>query len=165
MTDSIPDPRFEVLAKITRAQHFAWRDAVDEMAPDLDVHEAVLRMWEITGEQTANAYRPRLDPDAPLPEQLARCIAWSSRCMGEDAVVETPKDGHTTAYVRHRACPWHACHAARGLDAEDRAGCDRWFQTIVHHLNTAFGTQLSVETLESLPDGDPSCLRRITTHP
>ncbi len=69
--------RFQVLCKITRAQRFAWRQAVGELAPEVDQAQVALRMWEITGRQTAAAYAPRVDPSAQVARQLAEGIAWS----------------------------------------------------------------------------------------
>jgi Flp pilus assembly protein TadG len=77
--------RFGTLCQITRAQHFAWRQAVAAMFPDTDPARVVLKMWEVTGQQTAASYLKRLDPDQPLAPQVAQSIAWSSQCMGEDA--------------------------------------------------------------------------------
>jgi len=68
MEAEIPvEKRFQVLCEITRAQHFAWREAALAMAPDLDARELVNKMWEITGIQTARTYLKRLDPAKPLP--------------------------------------------------------------------------------------------------
>jgi hypothetical protein len=151
-----PGSRFAILCQIQRAQHFAWREAVADLGGD--AARAVLRMWEVTGRETARSYAKRLDPAQPLAPQVARCIAWSSRCMGEDAVVE---EDAGVALVRHRSCPWLAWHQARHLLEEDRRGCDLWFATVVSELNRALSARLRVETLETLPEGAPSCLRRI----
>jgi hypothetical protein len=149
--------RFDALCQITRAQHFAWREAVAELCPGVDPAEVVGKMWEITGRQTAQAYLKRLDASRPLAPQVAASIAWSSQCMGEDAHVETSGD---EAFVRHEACPWFDWHSRLGLLAEDRPGCDLWFRTTVDEINRALGTKLRVETLGTLPDGDAGCVRR-----
>ena len=82
------EERFRVLCEITRAQHFAWREAALALAPQLDPVELTNKMWEITGVQTAKAYLKRLDREKPLAPQIAGSIVWSSQCMGEDAALE-----------------------------------------------------------------------------
>jgi len=154
------EKRFKILCEITRAQHFAWREAVVECGvavPD----EVVDRMWEITGHQTADAYLKRLDRTRPLAAQVAESIAWSSECMGENAVVEPGAEGRDEAHVRHLDCPWHAWHQRLDLLEEDRRGCDIWFGTVVADVNAALGTNLKIETLETKPDGCATCLRRL----
>ena len=153
------EKRFAVLCEIVRAQHFAWREAALAMAPELDPQELGNKMWEITGVQTAKAYLKRLDRDKPLAEQVARAIAWSSVCMGEDAVVE--KGAGDEAFVRHADCPWHHWHKRLDILEEDRPGCDTWFFTAVAEINKALGTNIKIETKSSLPDGGNCCLRRI----
>jgi hypothetical protein len=118
-----------------------------------------MRMWELTGEQTGRAYCKRIDKAAPLAPQVAASIAHSSVCMGEDAVVE-PGATPGEAFVRHRDCPWQGWHQKTGLVAEDRPGCDAWFRSTVAEVNRTLGTALRVETLQALPDGGASCLRR-----
>jgi len=151
--------RFDALCQIVRAQHFAWREAVRELCPGTDTRAVVLKMWEITGRQTAQAYLKRLDRTRPLAPQVAASIAWSSQCMGEDARVEAAPDADE-AFVRHVDCPWFGWHERTGLLAEDRPGCDLWFTTTVAEINRALGTKLRVETLKTLPDGDGACVRR-----
>jgi hypothetical protein len=154
------EEKFAALCKIVRAQHFAWRRAVAEHCPEVDAAVVVATMWRITGEETARAYAGRLDPAKPLAPQVAKSIAWSSRCMGEEAVVETSEDGDQ-AFVRHHACPWRDWHERLGLIAEDRPGCDAWFGATLDGINRTLGTSLRFETLEALPEGDSSCLRRL----
>ena len=77
MTDIPVDKKFAILCQITRAQHFAWREAVGELSEHVDPAAVAIRMWEITGAQTAAAYVKRLDPDAPLAPQFAKSSAWS----------------------------------------------------------------------------------------
>jgi len=151
------EKRFAVLCEIARAQHFAWREAVRQSCPEADVTEVVDRMWRLTGEETSRAYLKRIDPTKPLAPQVANSIAWSSQCMGEEVVVE--EDGNE-ASVRHEDCPWFHWHKRLDLLAEDRPGCDRWFGTVVEDINAKFGTNLRFETLEALPEGGSSCLRR-----
>ncbi len=160
MFDIPIEKRFSVLCEISRAQHFAWREAVCTSCPDAEVGDVVLKMWEVTGRQTAQAYAKRIDPAAPLAPQVAAGIVWSSACMGEDAVVE-PGDGGDSAFVRHTACPWLGWHERLGLLAEDRPGCDRWFQSTLDTLGKSVGATFNFETLESLPEGGSCCLRRL----
>ncbi len=159
MSDLPIEKRFGILCQISRAQHFAWRQAVQEMCPDLDPEDAVNRMWEIVGKQTGDSYAKHLKADQPLAMQIASSVAWSSQCMGEDAVVEPGADG-SEAFVRHSACPWLDWHKKLGLEKEDQPGCDRWFEFSVNAINNKSGCDLRWETLESLPAGDSSCLRR-----
>jgi len=153
------DERFRVLCEITRAQHFIWREAALALAPQLDPGELTRHMWKLTGVQTAKAYLRRLDPGKPLARQVARCIAWSSACMGEDVSVENG-DGDE-AFVRHTDCPWFQWHKRMDLLKEDQPGCDTWFFTVVDEINKALGTSLRIETRGSLPAGCDCCLRRI----
>ncbi len=164
MSDTTLQRDFEVLCEITRAQHFAWREAVVRECPGADVGRVVLRMWRITGEQTARAYLKRLDAAKPVARQIAEGIVWSSRSMGEDASLELGV-GEEEAFVRHRACPWHRWHERNGLVAEDRPGCDEWFRATCETVSRAVGREVRVETLESLPEGGASCLRRIWVEP
>lgn len=160
MADIPIDKRFAILCEITRAQHFAWRQAVVEMCPDADPVAVGNKMWEITGLQTGRAYLKHLDRSAPLAPQIAASIAWSSQCMGEDAIVEQGNGGEE-AFLRHQACPWQGWYQKRDLVAEDRPGCDAWFQSTVDTVNRELGTALRFETLEALPDGGACCLRRL----
>ena len=161
MTEIPVEKRFAVLCQITRAQHFAWRQAVVELCPEVDPSAVVDRMWEITGVDTAAAYIRRLDPDAPLAAQVAAGIAWSSASMGEDAVVEPGEAGKDEVYLRHVACPWAEWHGKHDLLAEDRPGCDAWFRSTLAQVGAAAKKELRFETLQSLPEGADSCLRRI----
>ena len=74
------DKKFSILCQITRAQHFAWRAAVERLCPQVDAAQVVDAMWRLTGEQTAKAYAKRVDTakKLQLAEQVASCIAWSS---------------------------------------------------------------------------------------
>jgi hypothetical protein len=151
---------FAALCQIVRAQHFAWRRAVAERCPAVDPAEIVAHMWRITGEETARAYIKRIDATKPLAPQVAENIAWSSRCMGEDAVAEV-SEGDEQAFVRHRACPWKNWHERHDLLAEDRPACDAWFDATLDGINRALRAHLRFETLETLPEGGSSCLRRL----
>jgi len=160
MGDIPLDKKFAVLCGITRAQHFAWRQAVVELCPDVDPTAVVDRMWQLTGDQTARSYLRQIDKSKPVAPQVADCIVWSSRCMGEDAS-SSPGDGPDEAMVRHSDCPWFRWHDKHGLLAEDRPGCDQWFRSTIEAVNAELGTKLRFETIESLPEGGSSCLRRI----
>lgn len=157
--DAIPiQKRFRALCAITRAQHFAWRQAVAEAHGTAAAAAAVQRMWVITGHETARAYLARIDRARPLLAQVAESIVWSSQCMGEDAVLELEGD---EAYVRHRDCPWYHAHRRQDLLSEDRTGCDAWFGALIEAINGTLGTDLRCETLATLPDGCGYCLRRL----
>lgn len=160
MTEIPMETRFRVLCEITRAQHFAWRQAVVDSCPGVNPEQVVYRMWEITGHETAKAYLKRLDPSKPLPAQIASSMVWSSHCMGEDAVVETGKDDKE-AYVVHKNCPWYIWHQRLDLLKEDQPGCDIWFETALNDINEALKTKLRIETLTSLPVKGEPCRRRI----
>ena len=146
--------------EITRASHFAWREAVQRQFPGVDPAAIVNVMWDITGVQTAEAYLKRIDPSKSLPEQIATSIVWSSQCMGEDAYVEKG-DAPGEVYVRHDACPWHRWHERQTLLPEDRPGCDTWFDAMIRTINERLGTDVRFETESALPDGGPCCRRRI----
>jgi hypothetical protein len=151
MSTDIPvEKKFKILAEISRASHFAWREAALRCCPDVDPQKLVNEMWDITGVQTAEAYLKRLDPSKDLPKQIATSIAWSSqgKAPGE-------------AFVKHDGCPWHRWHENLGLLPEDRPGCDRWFEATIRTINEKFGTKIRFETLSALPDGGDCCLRRI----
>lgn len=159
MSDIPLEERFSVLSKITRAQHFAWREAARQMFPDADIGALVDRMWEITGVQTGRAYARRIDPKLPMAPQVAECIGWSSRCMGEDVEVTRSPD-EKEGFVKHLDCPWYHWHKKQDLLEEDLQGCDVWFQTTVETLGRELGVPLRVETQKALPGGDACCLRR-----
>lgn len=160
MSEKIPvEKRFRILVEISRASHFAWREAVARRCPGVDPAEVVNEMWEITGAQTAESYLPRLDPSGDLARQVAASVVWSSVCMGEEARLEQADDGGWL--VRHDACPWQRWHERNGLLAEDRPGCDVWFEATLRVINEKLGSRLRFETLSALPDGDDRCVRRI----
>jgi hypothetical protein len=50
MTEPSDTQKFDVLCEITRAQHFAWREAVAKEIPAADATKVVLRMWRVTGD-------------------------------------------------------------------------------------------------------------------
>jgi hypothetical protein len=161
MGSDIPvDKKFKILTEINRASHFAWREAALKHNPDADPGDLVNEMWDITGVQTGEAYAKRINTKGDVPQQFAASIAWSSQCMGEDAHMEEgEKPGEYL--VRHDACPWHTWHQRLDLLAEDRPGCDRWFEATIRTINERLGTKLRFRTEKALPDGDDCCLRRI----
>jgi hypothetical protein len=160
MSSEIPiEKRFRILVEITRASHFAWREAALRCSPGLDAQRLVNEMWDITGKQTAESYLGHLDRARDLAPQVAASIVWSSQCMGEDAHVEGEKPGE--CFVRHDGCPWMRWHRDRNLLSEDRPGCDRWFEAMIRTINERLGTRLRFETLSTLPEGADRCLRRI----
>ncbi|MFH1319172.1 MAG: L-2-amino-thiazoline-4-carboxylic acid hydrolase [Bacteroidota bacterium] len=154
------EKKFKILCQITRASHFAWRQAAVESCPSVNPVDIVNKMWEITGHETSKAYLKRLEPDKPLPKQVADSIAWSSVTMGEDAKVVEGAD-EKEVFLRHDGCPWYDWHQRLGLLEEDRPGCDKWFETAVDDINKELGTNVKIETQKSLPDGDDCCLRKI----
>lgn len=161
MAQEIPvEKKFSVLCQISRAQHFAWRNAVAEMCPGAKTEEVVNKMWAITGIETGKSYLKRMDPKRPLPIQIAKSIVWSSNCMGEDAEVVEGKN-ESEAFVRHNGCPWFEWHKQLSLLPEDRPGCDTWFGALIQVINRKMNTKIKFETIEALPDGGDCCLRRI----
>ncbi len=151
--------RFDLLANIMRASHFEWRRAVQSLCPDVDPTEAVKRFWEEAGKDTAAFYLKKIDPDDDLPAQVAALYVASSVAMGEDAAI-VPSQNPGESMARHQACPWYDWHKREGLLEEDQVGCDRWLETVVDEINKSLGTNLRFETVESLPTGGNSCLRR-----
>jgi len=142
-----------------RASHFEWRRAVASLCPDLDPTEAVKKYWEVVGKDTAAFYLKKIDASEGLAAQVAALYVASSVAMGEDAaVVPSPNAGESLA--RHEACPWFDWHKREGLLHEDQVGCDWWLQTVVEEINKSLGSDLKFETVESLPAGGNSCLRR-----
>ncbi|MDQ7780723.1 MAG: FAD-dependent oxidoreductase, partial [Planctomycetota bacterium] len=154
------EKRFGILAQITRATHFAWREAATNLAPNVKPYDFVKLFWEITARDTAKGYLRQLDPAKPLPRQIAQSLVWSSVAMGEDAKLVLGKDDNE-AFVIHDGCPWFEWHERLKLLEEDQPGCDAWFIKTVEHINQKFGTNVKIETLKSLPNGDDTCTRRI----
>ncbi len=158
---SLPvEKRFAILCEIVRSQHFAWREAVAEMCPDVATDDVVTRMWQLTGVTTGQAYAKHVDPEKSLARQAAQSVVFSSQCMGEDATVEDGASG-SEAFVRHDDCPWFHWHERQGLLAEDRPGCDAWFASTLEELGARVGKDIHCETLEALPEGGRCCRRRI----
>ncbi len=160
MAETTISKRFAVLSEITRAQHFAWREAVAELVPELDPRDVVLRMWELTGRDTAKAFVKRIDRKLPLAPQIGAQIVRSSACMGEDAELVVADDGDE-ALVHHDVCPWLRWHERNGLREECQPGCDRWFASTLDAINESTGAKLAFETLQSMPAGAERCTRRM----
>ena len=154
------EKKFKILCEITRASHFAWRQAVIEACPDVDIKDVVYKMWEITGHETAKAYINKIDSSKPVLPQIARSFVWSSVTMGEDAEI-VDEGNPDEIFVRHNGCPWFNWHMKVKALPEDKPGCDIWFKTVISDINKAFGTNVKIETQSSLPDGESSCVRRI----
>ncbi|TET37530.1 MAG: hypothetical protein E3J72_05700 [Planctomycetota bacterium] len=158
------EKRFAILCQIARAQHFAWYQAVKDMCPDVNAGDVANHMWELSGHETAKAYIKQLrkagelEPKAVL-QKLAESFAWSSQIMGEEANVKIDDDG--TSYCIHDECPWYDWHKRLGILEEDQPGCDIWFKTVVADVNAALGTDVKIETTESLPAGGNTCTRKI----
>lgn len=152
--------KHKALCDITRALHFAWREAAVSSAPGVKPADIVNSFWEITAKQTAESYIKRIDPAKPLAPQIARCIVWSSLVMGEDARVVKGKNNRE-AFVSHKACPWFEWHKYFNLLDEDQSGCDTWFFKTVEYINKRLGASVRIETQKSLPGGAKSCVRRI----
>ena len=160
MADMPIEKKFKILCDITRATHFAWREAALELCPQVKPQDFVNKFWEITGRETAKGYLKRLDPNKPVARQVADAMVWSSVTMGEDAeLVEGKNDKES--YVRHKACPWVEWHRRLGLLEEDQPGCDKWFEITIKEVNKKLGTNVKFETEKSLPAGGECCLRRI----
>jgi hypothetical protein len=86
------EKKFRILVEITRASHFAWREAALKRCPDVDPGELVNEMWDINGVRTAEAYLKHLDPSGDivgpcpwhrwhedlelLPEDRPGCDRW-----------------------------------------------------------------------------------------
>ena len=80
--------------------------------------------------------------------------------MGEDA--EIINEGNPNEiFVRHNGCPWFNWHIKSNALSEDRPGCDIWFNTVIADINKELETNIKIETLKSLPEGDSSCVRKI----
>lgn len=151
------EQKFKALCQITRASHFEWRETFRKMYPDQPVEEAVMKYWEVVGQDTAKAYLRKIDPDRPIGPQIAQMIVNSSLAMGENATIESEENGEVR--LVHAECPWYGWHKKYDALDEDRPGCDCWFQTLVKDINQALSTKVSVETVSSLPDGDDTCTR------
>jgi hypothetical protein len=158
------DKRFEIGVRITRATYFAFREAVKQMCPNVDLTKVVIKFWEITARETVPGYLRFIDPAKPLPEQIARCFVWSSLTMGESARLIVANDRE--AYCWHDACPWYEW-ASRldktepGVLAEDEPGCSTWFGECVTLINQNLGAKVRIKTEKSLPAGDGCCVRKI----
>ncbi|MEE9224074.1 MAG: hypothetical protein V3U51_04935 [Thermoplasmata archaeon] len=153
------EKKFNMLSQIQRASHFEWLRAAKELCPDVSELDLVLKFWEIVGHDTAKNYLKHLDPEKPLPEQIAKNFVFSSQAMGEDAEFVEGKD-EKEAFAQHVGCPWFEWHQRLDKLDQDQAGCDKWLETFVDDINKELGTNLKWETVKSIPKGDEVCLRR-----
>jgi len=161
MSSDMPiEKKFHVLSQIQRASHFEWLKAAMHFAregtTELDV---VKKYWEIVGHDTSPSYIKHMDPDQPMPRQIAKSFVFSSVSMGEDAVLVEGKDDKES-FAEHRGCPWYAWHKRLGKLEQDQPGCDMWVESFLSDINEKFGTNIKWEMLKSLPAGDDVCLRR-----
>ena len=157
-----PDnPSAGAFGAIHRAAHFQWRRVAAALQPGVPPIDIVTRYWDEVGISTARAYRDGVAASADPAEALAAAIVESSTVMGETAAVVRLEDG--AAAVRHTACPWLEAHRKRGLLSECRPGCDAWFNSTARTLTELTGIPLKVETLQTMPDGDNACVRRVTS--
>ncbi len=103
---------------------------------------------------------------SPSPRLIL--VGGSNLTMGLDSVVLDKAFDYSVvnmglhAGVDSEAMWWQIEDAiAPGDIIVFRPGCDAWFQTLVDEINRELGTRLRVETLETLPEGGDSCLRRL----
>jgi hypothetical protein len=153
------EKKYNMLSQIQRASHFEWLRAAKELCPDVSELELVLKFWEIVGHDTAENYLKHLDPEKPLPEQIAKNFVFSSQSMGEDAEFVEGKD-EKEAFAQHVGCPWFEWHQRLDKLDQDQAGCDMWLKTFIDDLNKVLGSNVKWETVKSIPNGDEICLRR-----
>jgi hypothetical protein len=158
--DFAVEDRFRLLCGINRAAHFEWRRAALALNPEADPLALVLRYWQEVGHDTARAYLKMIDRERPVAPQVAELVVKSSLAMGETAETQ-PGERDEEALVVHRGCPWLQWHQRNDALPEDRPGCDQWLQTIADDVSEALGITLRCQTLEALPDGAPTCTRRL----
>ncbi|MFQ6015253.1 MAG: hypothetical protein ACE5NP_07410 [Anaerolineae bacterium] len=154
------EKRYDILNQIVRASHFEWLAAAKALAGEgVSELDLVLEYWEIVGHDTARSYLKRLNPNQPLPRQIAENFAFSSLCMGEDVVVVEGEDDQE-AFVQHNGCPWYEWHMRQGKLEQDQPGCDKWVEVFMADINKELSSDVKWQTLKSLPNGDDVCLRR-----
>lgn len=151
--------KLDILSQIHRASHFQWLRAAKALCPQVDERELVVRYWTEVGHETARNYLKHIDPDGPLPRQIAENCVFSSVCMGEDAILVEGKDDKE-AFVQHNGCPWFEWHKRMDRLDQDQPGCDKWIEIFMADINQELGTKINWETIKSLPHGDDVCLRR-----
>lgn len=161
MSEDIPlVKKFHMLSQIQRKSHFEWLEAAMHFAKDGTTElEVVKKFWEIVGRDTAPGYLRHIDPDKPLPRQIAECFVFSSQSMGEDAVL-VDGEGENESFARHNGCPWYDWHERLGKMDQDLPGCEAWLESFMAAINKELGTNVKWETVKSLPAGDDVCLRR-----
>ncbi len=151
------EQKFNALCQITRASHFEWREAFIKMFPNVNPKKVVLKYWEIVGHDTAKAYLKKVDRNKPIAPQIAKMIVDSSLAMGESASMTVESNGDVR--LVHSSCPWYDWHKKYNAVEEDQPGCDCWMKTIVHDFNRELGSNIIVETVSSLPNGNDNCTR------
>ena len=161
MSDDIPiGKKFNMLSQIQRASHFEWLEAAKHFAREGTTElELVKKFWEIVGRDTSDGYLRHIDPNEPLPRQIAESFVFSSQSMGEDAVLVEGAD-ENECFARHNGCPWFDWHKRLGKLDQDLPGCDAWLESFMDIINEKLGTNVQRATIKSLPDGDDICLRR-----
>ena len=145
------EQKYQALCNIMRAQHHAWREAVKQRCPHTPVTDVLKTMWEIAGEEAGEAFYRGIDKSQPIPPQVAEAIKTSWEVMGQHPGVECTESGEE-AHVTQVGCPWFAWHVKHDLVEEDRVGCDAWFDGVLSRLNARLGTNIAVETCETLPE-------------
>lgn len=153
------EKKFNMLSQIQRASHFEWLRAAKELCPSVSELDLVLKFWEIVGHDTAKSYLRHLDPEKPLPEQIARNFVFSSQSMGEDAEFIEGED-EKEAFAQHTGCPWFEWHQRLDKLDQDQPGCDKWLETFIEDINKELGSNIKWETVKSIPNGNDVCLRR-----
>jgi hypothetical protein len=161
MADEIPlEKKFHMLSQIQRMSHFEWLKAAMHFAKEGTTElEVVKKFWEIVGHDTSPGYLKHLDPEKPLPRQIAKNFVFSSQSMGEDAVLVEGKDD-SESFAQHNGCPWYEWHKRLDKLEQDLPGCDMWLEAFMADINEKLGTNVKWETVKSLPNGDDICLRR-----
>ncbi|MFH1529860.1 MAG: hypothetical protein ABIK09_03890 [Pseudomonadota bacterium] len=161
MSGEIPiEKKFHMLSQIQRISHFEWLEAAMHFAKEGTTElDLVKKFWEIVGRDTSGSYLKHLNPEAPLPRQIAESFVFSSRSMGEDAVLVEGAD-ENECFARHNGCPWHEWHERLGKLDQDLPGCDAWLESFMEIINETLGTNVRWATVKSLPAGDDICLRR-----
>jgi hypothetical protein len=161
MEQDIPiEKKFNMLSQIQRMSHFEWLQAAMHFAkPGTTELELVKKFWEIVGHDTSKGYIKHMDTKKPLPRQIAENFVFSSRSMGEDAVlVEGENDKES--FAQHNGCPWFDWHKRLNKLDQDQPGCDMWLEAFMDDINKKFGTKVKWATTKSIPKGDKICLRR-----
>ena len=82
MSNDLPiEKKFRILVEITRASHFAWREAALKRCPDVDPGELVNEMWDINGQREVRD--PLAIRDALRPSRRRRLLPAEDLARGE----------------------------------------------------------------------------------